>query len=86
MAEAVSGESGYQGIPNVVYTSLLWLNAHALEVEGLWRVSGSSTEVDEWMTKFDEWGNAELPATIDAHTVTSLLMRWLKLSCRDQTR
>ena len=31
---AVSGESGYQGIPNVIYRSCVFLDEHGLDIEG----------------------------------------------------
>jgi len=57
-------KSSKNGIPNVLVTCCAWIENHAIEVEGIWKSTGSKQEVNRIVADFDEQGQLTLTMTL----------------------
>jgi len=64
------------GAPPVVEKPVLWLLQHGLEVEGIFRISGSHSQVLELKKNLEKGLEFELD-NFDVHVVAGAIMQWL---------
>eukprot|EP00164_Ancoracysta_twista_P002330 GFYU01003080.1.p1 GENE.GFYU01003080.1~~GFYU01003080.1.p1 ORF type:complete len:273 (-),score=41.54 GFYU01003080.1:206-1024(-) len=65
-------------IPSPVRKAVAWLNAHALNEVGLYRVPGSLTKVKEYRAAFDRGESVDFPESELPENVSGTLTRYLK--------
>ncbi|KAK9365847.1 hypothetical protein V1509DRAFT_631624 [Lipomyces kononenkoae] len=67
-------------VPAIVTRCIAFLNRHGLQEEGLYRVSGSVTGIEELKKEFAFYGQEMvlLPDVHDVHTVASLLKAYIR--------
>lgn len=72
-------QTGRQGgVPAVVETCVALLRQHALQLEGVLRVAGSTKRIEEHRLAFDILASASLHQEADMHTVAGLLKLYLR--------
>jgi len=76
LAKAMENQEGY--IPNIVLKTVDYLTERAMEMEGIFRKSGSMINVDKYRELFDEGKDPDLTECGDAHTIASLLKLYLR--------
>jgi len=65
--------------PDIFLLSLNHLELHALEVEGIFRVSGQKARIEEMKTEFETGKRVEFTENDDIHDVSGLFRMWLQL-------
>jgi hypothetical protein len=60
-------------VPRMYKTLCEFIRSEGMEVEGIFRLSGSDTDRNELQYIFDSLGDADLSLCKDVHTATSLL-------------
>eukprot|EP01101_Sappina_pedata_P008641 TRINITY_DN4830_c0_g1_i1.p1 TRINITY_DN4830_c0_g1~~TRINITY_DN4830_c0_g1_i1.p1 ORF type:complete len:1266 (-),score=654.53 TRINITY_DN4830_c0_g1_i1:91-3888(-) len=63
--------------PPLVTKTLEWLHAHSLKTDGLFRICGTYTTVNDYKVKFDKGKEVVLDANLDPHIVSGILKLWL---------
>lgn len=66
-------------VPPVVTKCVAEVERRGLDVEGIYRVSGSHDQMDKLRRQFDASPNVDLAAVEDIHTVAGLLKLYLRL-------
>jgi len=74
----VAASNGRNNVVDVVRTCCDWLDRYALQEYGVWQQQSSIQLVQILEKRFNS-GLLELPPDIEAHTVTGVLIRWMKL-------
>ena len=62
----------------VIAKALDWLEKHHLDAEGLWRTSGSKTEIAKLQAVADQTSTIPLDSGQNPHNVTNLLVRFME--------
>ncbi|KAK9316596.1 Rho GTPase activation protein [Lipomyces starkeyi] len=67
-------------VPAIVTMCINFLNQHGLEEEGLYRISGSVSEIEELKKEFAFYGQEMVlqPEVHDVHTIASLLKSYIR--------
>jgi hypothetical protein len=68
--KAISNE---RTIPYIVEHCIKYIDDKALEVEGIFRLSGSATTIDKYREQFNQGIMVDLSNEMDPHTVAGLL-------------
>eukprot|EP00029_Vermamoeba_vermiformis_P008412 TRINITY_DN3934_c0_g1_i1.p1 TRINITY_DN3934_c0_g1~~TRINITY_DN3934_c0_g1_i1.p1 ORF type:complete len:1080 (-),score=157.73 TRINITY_DN3934_c0_g1_i1:82-3132(-) len=67
-----------QTIPPLITKTIGYMDAQGLDVEGIFRLSGSSGDIEKWRDLFDQGEEVDLSSCRDPHTVASLLKQYLR--------
>eukprot|EP01103_Thecamoeba_quadrilineata_P012785 TRINITY_DN3383_c0_g1_i1.p1 TRINITY_DN3383_c0_g1~~TRINITY_DN3383_c0_g1_i1.p1 ORF type:complete len:477 (+),score=79.39 TRINITY_DN3383_c0_g1_i1:168-1598(+) len=78
LEEVLALENNPTGIPTVVEKSVQYLLQRATRVEGIFRLSGSSTNIDEIRKAFDRGDNVNLLQYEDPHAIAGMLKLFLR--------
>ncbi|XP_049850692.1 rho GTPase-activating protein gacJJ-like [Schistocerca gregaria] len=62
-----------QDVPYLVRRCIEWLREHALDVEGIFRLSGSQNEINAIKARYNEGEMVDVEEISDVHTVAGLL-------------
>eukprot|EP00002_Diphylleia_rotans_P033332 TRINITY_DN7073_c0_g1_i1.p1 TRINITY_DN7073_c0_g1~~TRINITY_DN7073_c0_g1_i1.p1 ORF type:complete len:373 (+),score=81.03 TRINITY_DN7073_c0_g1_i1:294-1412(+) len=65
-------------LPSVVSKSIEWIELNALDIEGIFRLSGSSSEIDAYKEAFDRGVPFDFPENADPHAVAGLLKMYFR--------
>ena len=77
---AVRNHSGVGPVPmlDVVEVPLLWIEQHAMQVEGMFRLSGDKNVIDRMKAEFDAGRVPQLLPTTNPHDVSGVFKMWLR--------
>eukprot|EP00002_Diphylleia_rotans_P023789 TRINITY_DN4682_c0_g1_i2.p1 TRINITY_DN4682_c0_g1~~TRINITY_DN4682_c0_g1_i2.p1 ORF type:complete len:569 (-),score=128.72 TRINITY_DN4682_c0_g1_i2:261-1967(-) len=65
-------------LPTAVSKSIEWIENNALDVEGIFRLSGSASEIESYKESFDRGLSFEFPENADPHAVAGLLKMYFR--------
>lgn len=65
-------------IPTPIVIALKWLDERGLEEQGLYRIPGSKTEVDNLIAQFDRGESVHIPDQYSGNNLASLVVQYLR--------
>lgn len=80
LCDEISNNEYFKFVPIMILKCIDYINNHGLGEEGLYRVSGSSNDIQELRNGFSNTGlSYNIPESFDVHAVTNLV----KAYCRE---
>eukprot|EP01117_Protostelium_nocturnum_P007668 TRINITY_DN2752_c0_g1_i1.p1 TRINITY_DN2752_c0_g1~~TRINITY_DN2752_c0_g1_i1.p1 ORF type:complete len:697 (+),score=176.45 TRINITY_DN2752_c0_g1_i1:196-2286(+) len=73
-----TGEADTNPIPLVIRKTINWIDIHGLEVEGIFRLSGTISDIEYHKGEFDKGKDVQFTSETDPHTVAGLLKLYLR--------
>jgi hypothetical protein len=67
-------------IPPIITKTIAYLDQNALEVEGIFRLSGSANKIESIKDEFDLGLEVDLATVEDPHVVSGLLKQYLRFA------
>ena len=64
------------GLPSPIRECCAWLRRHGLQVEGIFRIPGSTIRIKKLIQEFNDNPGFELPADTNPHNVSAVMVRW----------
>jgi len=79
VVELMKGIEKGRDIPRVMEQTILWLQEHGGEqTEGIFRISGMMTEVQEFRMRYDQGLPVTFEGMMDHHSVAGVLKLWIR--------
>lgn len=67
-----------QDIPDIITKTVEYVKEKALDVEGIFRLSGGAVKIESYVAIFNKGGDVDLNQEEDPHTVAGLLKQYLR--------
>eukprot|EP00005_Dracoamoeba_jomungandri_P004317 CAMPEP_0174259032 /NCGR_PEP_ID=MMETSP0439-20130205/7915_1 /TAXON_ID=0 /ORGANISM="Stereomyxa ramosa, Strain Chinc5" /LENGTH=1146 /DNA_ID=CAMNT_0015342765 /DNA_START=73 /DNA_END=3510 /DNA_ORIENTATION=+ len=79
LVSLLTGKECGHDIPDILYKSVSWLDDHDGHLsEGIFRISGMITDVQDFKSSFDRGIDLQFPQTADPHSVAGVLKLWVR--------